>query len=113
VRVKAIVLWWLIKGEEHPALTQNDKKISNLMPLIQALFPGMNYFSNTGFHAVMNAWVIPALWRQFPELATRPASHLRASAMFDIREVMPCNGYEWQTREWQERFKTYARAGRP
>ncbi len=107
MKVKAIVVWWLIRHQEHPKLTPEDKKISTLMPLIQALFPGINYYSSTGFHTVMRRCVIPVLWKQFPGLATTPSANLRPGVMLEVREVMYCDGYEWENAEWEARLKAY------
>lgn len=110
MQVKAVVLWWLINGKDHPTLNQEDKKISALQPLLQALFPGMNYYSNTGFQAAVRGCAIPALQKQFPELAVTPAAHLRPDVMLEVEKVMPSNGFEWQGDDWAARFESYLRS---
>jgi len=41
------------------------------MPLVEGLFPGINYFSMTGFGQVMRDHVQPVLKKLFPKLVDK------------------------------------------
>ncbi len=108
MRIKKAVLWYLVTSQEHPFLTQDDKKIEALTPLVSALFPGINYYSITGFSQVMHDCVIPALKKQHPDLVTMTAAQVRPDVMAEVSEVMPSRGYEWQDdQNWKARFRAY------
>ena len=38
-------VWSVIRGENHPSLTGDERTIAGYMPLVEELFPGINYFS--------------------------------------------------------------------
>ena len=101
-----MVLWWFINNKEHSSLTVSDKKIESLMLLVSALFPGINYYSVTGFGQVMHECVIPAVKKKFPELAGQPEKSIAPSALTEITKFLPSKGYEWQESDaWKARFK--------
>ena len=50
MKCKKLVVWWLVTEQEHPLLINNEKK-NDL--LVQAVLPGVNYYSITGFSQVM------------------------------------------------------------
>ena len=104
-RVKKAVLWWLVTEVEPPVLTVDDRKIEALMPLVSALFPGINY-SMTGFGQVMRTCIMPVLKKRFPEFQAGPAgSVVTSDETIEIEPFLPSEGYEWQTSEdWQRRF---------
>lgn len=105
-RVKKAVLWWLVTDVKPPVLTAEDQKIESLMPLVSALFPGINYYSVTGFGQVMNTCVIPVLKKRFPEFQAGPAGSIATSEEeVEIEPFLSSQGYEWQENEaWQKRF---------
>ncbi len=105
-RVKKAVLWWLVTDVKPPALTAEDQKIESLMPLVSALFPGINYYLMTGFGEVMRTCVIPVLKKQFPEWQTGTAGSVTTSdEEVEIGPFLSSQGYEWQDSEdWQRRF---------
>ncbi len=105
-RVKKAVLWWLVTDVKPPVLTVEDQKIESLMPLVSALFPGINYYSVTGFGQVMHKCVIPVLKKRFPEFQTGPAGTVvQSDEEVEIEQFLPSRGYEWQESEaWQKRF---------
>lgn len=106
MKVKKAVVHWLVSGNEHPALTDKDKKIEALMPMVSALFPGINYFSISGFSEAMHKCVVPALKKQFPELQGIPAEKVGAEEEVEISEVLPSKGHQWQeSKHWQSRFQ--------
>lgn len=105
MKCKTMVLWWLVNNQEHPQLEGGDKKIEALIPLVSTLFPGINYYSATGFSQVMQDCVIPALKKQFPELLTTPAEAVTIDATTEVVELLPSDGYEWQdNEEWISKF---------
>ena len=105
-RVKKAVLWWLVTDVKPPVLTVEDQKIESLMPLVPALFPGINYYSVTGFGQVMHKCVIPVLKKRFPEFQTGPAGTVvQSDEEVEIEPFLPSRGCEWQESEaWQKRF---------
>lgn len=106
MQVKTAVVWWLVKSEDHPALEESDKTIKALMPLIDTLFPGINYYSVTGFNQVMQECVIPALRHQHPALRTTATREVRSNDMTEVTEVLRSAGYEWQDSDrWRARFR--------
>lgn len=96
MKFKKLVVWWLVTEQEHPSLTNNDKKIETLMPLVQAVLPGINYYSITGFSQVMKQYVIPVLKKRFPELATVSADDiaLEPDAEVEVTDFLSSKGYE-------------------
>ncbi|OGY63945.1 MAG: hypothetical protein A3I89_00610 [Candidatus Harrisonbacteria bacterium RIFCSPLOWO2_02_FULL_41_11] len=106
MKVKTAVLWWLVNNKEHESLTDKDKTIEALMPLVEALFPGINYYSITGFSQVMRDCVIPVLKKRFSELLTTPAEAIKPKATTEIAKVLPSKGYEWQeSTKWRSKFE--------
>ena len=108
MKCKKLVIWWLVTEQEHPLLTDKDKKIESLMPLVSAVLPGVNYYSITGFSQVMKQCVIPVLKKRFPELATFSAEDIaqEPDAEVEITEFLPSKGYEWQdSGDWQTEFE--------
>lgn len=106
MQCKTIVLWWLVNETEHPALAEADKKIDAIIPLVAALFPGINYYSITGFDQVMRRCVIPALKKRFPDLLKVPAASVGARATREVEAVLPSKGYEWQdSKAWKKKFE--------
>lgn len=103
---KTVVLWWLVNETEHPALAEADKKIETLMPLVAALFPGINYFSITGFSQVMNTCAIPVLKKRFPDLLGADAAAIATDATREVEAALPSKGYEWQDSDaWKKKFE--------
>ena len=107
MKTKKLVLWWLVNEKQHPLLTNNDMKIETLMPLVQAVLPGVDYYSVSGFTQVMKQCVMPVLKKCFPELATVSADDIarEPDAEVEVTEFLPSKGYEWQdSDEWQDKF---------
>lgn len=108
---RTIVLWELINEKECPGMTGQGMTIEAYMPLVDALFPGINYYSITGFGQVMRRCVVPALRKLYPELLTSPAEEIEPEAMTEVATVMPSAGYEWQeSAEWRSRFEKFLTA---
>ena len=108
---KTIVLWWLVNDKEPEGLRPRDKRISSLMPLVETMFPGINYFSITGFSQVMNNCVIPVLKKRYRKLLTAPAERIRPNAVTKVTTFLPSDGYEWQdSSEWKTQYRKLLRA---
>lgn len=106
MKCKTAVLWWLINNKEHNQLKKRDKTIEALMPLVEALFPGIDYYSMSGFGEVMRECVIPALKKRFPELLTTPAEKIKPRTRMEVAVMLPSKGYEWQDNpKWRSKFK--------
>lgn len=104
---KRIVLWCLVNGVDYPGLPREEMKISSLMPLLNTLFPGINYYSTTGFHQVMYQCAKPVLRKLFPELVGASDVEVAkdATAMVKVTEFLPSKGYEWQDSDkWKLKF---------
>lgn len=106
MNVKKAIIWSLVNNEPHRSLTDEEKKISGMMPLVEGLFPGINYFSITGFHEVMHECVLPVLRKRFPELVSTPAEDVAPDVTVEVAEALPSKGYEWQdSQRWKSKFK--------
>jgi hypothetical protein len=105
MKMKKALVWSLINGGEHPQLTNEDKRISNVMPLLATLFPGINYYSVTGFHAVLRNCALPVLKKMFPDLKSAPAESIQPGDEVQVTKFLPSKGYEWQdSARWQRKF---------
>ena len=106
MQCKTVVLWWLVNDKEHPDLKVGDRRIEALMPLVAALFPGINYYSVTGFTQVMRGCVIPVLKKRFPALLATTAEEVASEATTEIVEALPSMGYQWQDDPaWKAKFE--------
>ena len=108
MKVRTAVLWWLVNNQQHPALTEDDMKNVAQKPIVVALFPGIDYYSITGFYQVMNDCVLPALKKQHSDLVGMPLAKVRPNAPREVTRVMASQGYEWQdSASWQQQFQAY------
>lgn len=111
MKCKTIVLWWLVNGEEPKQLQAGEKKIEALMPLISTLFPGINYYSMTGFFQVMHQCVVPALKKLFPDFLSMHEHSITVDETTEVVELLPSNGYEWQNSpEWKAKRDAFLTA---
>ena len=111
MKVRTAVLWSILNGNDHESLSKKDKTIEALMPLVKALFPGINYYSITGFSEVMRNCMIPVLKKRHPELLTTPAEKIKPRAMTEVATALLSKGYEWQdSTEWQSKFQKFLAA---
>jgi hypothetical protein len=106
-KFKKLLVWYLISGgKNHPLLTEKDKQIIATMPIVATLFPGIDYYSMSGFGQVLQECVIPALKKLFPELVSVPGKDITIEEMVEIGEFIPSKGYEWQNSpKWKEKFE--------
>ena len=111
MKVKTIVIWTLVNKKEHPLLTKSQMKISSLMPIVEKLFPGINYYSMTGFSQVMHECVIPALKKLHPELRKTPAEKITKTDTIKLTKLLPSDGYEWQDNpKWKKELNKALKA---
>ncbi len=105
MKIKTVVLWWLINNREHSHLSKKDRRIESVVPIVVALFPGVNYFSFTGFSDLMKKCVRPALKKMFPELVGAGYYSVHQRMMSEVTAFLPSKGYEWQRDpEWMRKF---------
>jgi len=106
MKCKKMIVWSLLNERPHHALTKKERQISGSMGVISALFPGINYFSMTGFHEVMRTCVIPVLKKRFEELSKVPEELVDNRETIDLESFLPSKGYEWQdSARWRVRFE--------
>jgi hypothetical protein len=111
MQVKAALVWWLVTEREHPGLVREETTVQALMPLVNCMFPGINFYSATGFATVARLYVMPALRKQHSNLLALQAAQVSADAMVEVSEVLPSEGYQWQTDPgWADRFRVYMAA---
>ena len=87
-------IWSAINGENHLSLDGKERTIAGYMPLVERLFPGINYYSITGFSQVMKDYVQPTLSKLFPDLAKKPAQDVSRDRTVSIESILPSKGYE-------------------
>lgn len=99
-------IWSAVNGKAHESLTEEEQKISAFIPIVNALFPGIDYYSITGFGQVMTSCVTPVLKKRFPELQSAPAESITREEMVEVMNFLPSKGYEWQdSKKWRSRFE--------
>lgn len=103
---KTMMIWCLINKTYHPQQKEEEKQISAYMPLINVLFPGMNYYSISGFMQVNQSYLTPTLTKLFPELVGMPEDQVSPTEEVTIEKpFLACNGYEHQDNpKWKETF---------
>ena len=106
MKFKKALIWSCFAGRPHPSLNKEEQTIEGVMPLVNALFPGVNYYSIFGFGQMMRECVIPVLKKLFPDLESLSAENVKAEEMEEVTQFLPSRGYEWQnSAEWQATFK--------
>jgi hypothetical protein len=98
------LIWSAIHHKEHRLLKSYEKEIDGVMPLLIALFPGINYYSISGFYQILGELVRPALRKLFPELVTAQENEV-GDEWVEVKEFLPSQGYEWQDQKrWRNKF---------
>lgn len=106
MKFKKALIWSYTVGQLHPSLNKKEQTIEGAMPIIEALFPGVDYYSISGFNQVMQECVIPALKKRFPQLESLSAEDIKDGERVEVIQFLPSNGYEWQdSAKWQAKFK--------
>ena len=108
---KETVIWSLINWKKHKSLKDQDTTIEALMPLVDALFPGIDYYSITGFMAVKDECLVPVLKKLFPALQTMPEEKITRTKKVEINTFLKSKGYEWQdSKKWKLKFNELLKA---
>jgi len=95
--------WSIVNNEPHPRLTQSERKIDGVMPVIEGLFPGINYYSIGGFHQVRTEYAEPVLTKLFPDLRGLSQGEVRQGEKVEISPFLPSKGYEHADNpEWKK-----------
>lgn len=111
LQIKKALVWSLITGIVHPSINEKEEmKILALMPILATLFPGVNYYSITGFSTLMHKYGIPALKKLFSEIKNLKGKDINVDEMLVIKEAfLPSKGYEWQNDpNWALKFTNLA-----
>ena len=105
-RFKKTLVWSIINNEYHPKSTENERKIISWMPIIDKLFPGINYFSISGFHQVNHDYLRPVLTKLFPYLKGLDAEKIGENEKIELESFLPSKGYEHlDNPEWEEKLE--------
>jgi hypothetical protein len=100
-------VWSAINGVNHPALGEYEKTIAGYTPLVKELFPGIAYFSRTGFGQVMRDYVQPVLSKLFPDLIGKPATEVSRNRTVTVEAFLPSKGYEYlDNPQWKQKLET-------
>jgi hypothetical protein len=95
-------------------LVQPPLKISDYRPLVQQMFPGINYYSVTGFNQAYHEVAAPAVAKMYPGLKacnTQAEAEAQFGATLPVAPVMPSAGYEWQnSAQWRRKFDQHLQA---
>ncbi|MAH07030.1 hypothetical protein CMI38_02140 [Candidatus Pacearchaeota archaeon] len=95
-------VWSVVHGNNHPSLQGDERSISGYIPLVEELFPGINYFSTTGFNQVIRDYAQPALKKLFPEMVDKPADEVSRDRTVNVDAFLPSDGYEHSDNpEWK------------
>jgi len=102
---RTVLIWSLVNNKHHKQLTEREQQILGVMPLIKKLFPGINYYSITGFGQVMVRCVVPVLKKMFPELLKKTEDEITPQMKTKIATFLHSDGYEWQdSSKWMLEF---------
>ena len=110
MKVRMVLVWTLVNEKMHPGLRGKERTIEGTIPVLEALFPGINYYSVSGYNDVMNECGRPALKKLFPQPLGTTAEQIADDAMADIPKILPSKGYEWQRRRWGRELKKLLKA---
>ncbi|MEK7554506.1 MAG: hypothetical protein AAB518_00780 [Patescibacteria group bacterium] len=106
MKFKKALVWSCIAGQPHPTLNEEEQTINGFMPLVDTLFPGVNYYSVTGFGQVMKECVVPVLKKRFPHLKSLSAEDIESGELVEVTKFLPSKGYEWkESMRWKAKFK--------
>lgn len=104
---KTAVIWSLVNdSKEHESLWWYEMTAEKLQPLIQSLFPGIEYYCTCDeLDQFIRTRVIPLLKKWYPELRTTPAEEVKLHMRMEVPMALPSRGCEWKTPEWQSGFE--------
>ena len=105
MKTKKYLIWSLIVNDYQSLLSPDERAAKTFIPILSALFPGINYYSITGYSQVMNNYGIPALKKLFPEVEKLNAEEVSKNDEVEILPFLNSKGYEWQDdSNWGEEF---------
>jgi len=102
------LVWYMARVGLTPdkEVVAPQRKIADYMPILEKMFPGINYYSISGFSQVMKEVAMPCVAKTNPDLAacaTSAEAEQRFGKTVDIAEIKPSAGYEWQDNySWRE-----------
>jgi len=100
-------IWSAIHCKNHPQIPKDKRTIDNYMPIIEELFPGIVYYSVSGFNQVMRDYVQPTLSKLFPDLSERPSDKVSRDKIVNVETFLPSNGYEHlENPKWKMQLET-------
>ena len=100
-------VWSAIHGKNHPSLSGDEKTVKSYMPLVEELFPGINYFSITGFSQVIRDYVQPTLSKKFPDLVKKSTQEVSRDRTVTVEAFLSSNGYEHLNNpKWKKHLET-------
>ncbi len=105
MKVKKIQIWSVLQGRVHPSLSSEEQQIKAFMPILQTLFPGMNYYSTSGFNLAVQICGQPVLRKLFPGLEDIREECVPPNDEVEIQPFLPSKGYDWYKREWRNKMK--------
>lgn len=105
MEISRTLAWSFVNNEPHPKLDEKERKIEGAMPVISKLFPGINYFSLTGFYQVSRDYAGPVLAKLFPDLRGLPHREVDQDERVEISSFLPSKGYQHKDDpRWKERL---------
>lgn len=105
--VSLALVWSIINSQNHPLLS--SLSINDVEPLVHRLFPGINFYSISGFNQLSIDCLVPVLKKRYPELINVSADEVKdvIIPIESIDTALASDGYEWQiSPEWREEFKS-------
>lgn len=107
MKFKQTLIWSLLHDKPHPSLGREEQQIAAYMPILDALFPGINYYSISGFSSVVKQCGQPALKKLFPDLINKKEEEIKDDVLLEIKiPFLPSKGYEWTDSEtWRRNFQ--------
>ena len=105
VKVKKTLIWSILNNKYHPTLNEEDKKIISFMPLVEGLFPGIDYYSITGYGQVQENYVTPVLKKLFPDLKGLDSKKINQNEQIEITPFLPSKGYEHLEPKWRKKLE--------
>lgn len=107
MRCKVVVLWCIVNEKRHPLFPQDEKFGEIVLRLIDALFPGIDYFMGPlGFSELVLTIFMPTMKRRYADLLVTPGEAIDGDSIVDVKEMLPCRGYQWQDDpSWQRLFQ--------
>jgi hypothetical protein len=91
--IREALIWSIANNDHHSDLTDEEKQIVGVEVVAKILFPGINYYSLTGFGAVFLECVQPLVRKLFPDLVGKAEMEVLGTSMVEVASFLPCDGY--------------------